>query len=46
MQEGWTALILAAGNGHSSCVCLLVESGADMEIREDVRVFVIFIATF
>ena len=39
MQEGSTALILAASNGHSSCVSLLVENGADMEVREDVRVW-------
>ncbi len=46
MQEGWTALILAASNGHSSCVSLLVENGADMEVREDVRVFVMFTVAF
>jgi hypothetical protein len=36
-QAGYTALILAAMFGASGCVRLLVESGADLEIKESVR---------
>ena len=35
--DGPTALNLAAENGHTECVRLLVESGADREAKEYVR---------
>lgn len=36
-HSGCTALICAAENGHSDCVLLLLEAGADKEFRDDVR---------
>jgi hypothetical protein len=36
-QGGSTALILAAENGTTDCVRLLVESGADMDVINNVR---------
>jgi ankyrin repeat protein len=35
MQDGWTALILAAENGHRDCTRLLIEGKADFEITDD-----------
>ena len=46
LQEGWTALILAAGNGHTGCIRLLLEAGADLEVRENVRGSETFITSF
>ena len=36
-QEQWTALHLAAGGGHSSCVALLLEHGGNPEATTEVR---------
>ena len=36
-QNGWTALILAAANGKLSCLELLVEKGADLNVKDTVR---------
>ena len=36
-QEACPALILAASNGHTDCVRLLLEGGADKEARDNVR---------
>ena len=41
-QEGSTVLINAAENGHADCVRLLLESGADMEAKNNVRAAVAF----
>ena len=35
-QEGWTALIYAAGYGHTEVVSLLVERGADLDLQDGV----------
>ena len=32
-SDGWTALMAAAGNGHEEVVPLLLEAGADPEVR-------------
>lgn len=32
-QSGWTALHLAAGHNHSDLVTLLLENGADINIK-------------
>ncbi len=37
MQEGWTALIFAARNGHAECLRLLIAAGADKNARTNVR---------
>ena len=37
IQGGDTALVWAAANGHSDCVRLLVEAGANMNIIGHVR---------
>ena len=34
-QNGFTALICAAFNGHEGCVRLLVEAGADRSIKDN-----------
>jgi hypothetical protein len=36
-QSGSMALICAAENGHTNCVRLLIEAGADKEARDGVR---------
>ena len=36
-QRGRTALISATLEGHTECVCLLVNGGANMEIEDEVR---------
>ncbi|KAA0174763.1 hypothetical protein FNF27_03660 [Cafeteria roenbergensis] len=36
--KGWTAVMVAAQNGHESTVGLLLDRGADMEARSKVRV--------
>jgi hypothetical protein len=36
-QRGYTALIRAAANGHTECVELLVNAGADTEAIDNVR---------
>ncbi len=37
IQDGCTALIWAASNGHTDCVRLLVEGGADKDAKSTVR---------
>jgi ankyrin repeat protein len=37
-QDGSTVLIWAAANGHTDCVRLLIDAGADKEARNHVRV--------
>jgi ankyrin repeat protein len=37
-QNGFTALILAAKHGHSGCVRLLVDAGANLDAEAIVRV--------
>ena len=46
MQDGSTVLIHAAANGHTDSVRLLLESGADMEAKNDVRVIVMTCSRF
>ena len=36
-QDGWTALMVAAQNGHTSTVGLLLEKGASVDQVEKVR---------
>lgn len=36
-QDGLTSLLYSVENGHTECVRLLVESGADKEAKNDVR---------
>ncbi len=36
-QNGCTALILAAGQGHADCARLLLDAGADKEAKMNVR---------
>jgi ankyrin repeat protein len=36
-QYGWTALMLAAYNGHAGCTRLLLDGGADKEAKTKVR---------
>ena len=36
VQDGWTAVMVAAQNGHESTVGLLLDRGADMEARNKV----------
>lgn len=36
LQEGWTALMLAAQNAHQQAVECLLQRGADVEARDDV----------
>jgi ankyrin repeat protein len=44
-QDGWTALIVAAQNGHFDCIHLLVDAGADKEAMSNVR-YAIFLILF
>ena len=37
-QEGWTALIEAATEGHVECVRLLIEAGTNKEAKDHVRI--------
>ncbi len=37
-QNGWTALMWAAQNGHADCVRLLLDAGADKDAKTRVRV--------
>ena len=37
-QDGWTALMWAAERGHADCVQLLIDAGADKDVRNEVRV--------
>jgi hypothetical protein len=41
-QDGCTALISAAGEGHIECVRLLIEAGANKEAKDKVRVNRVF----
>jgi hypothetical protein len=43
-QDGFSALICAAQNGHSDCVRLLVEVGADKEAKKNVSYAACFIS--
>ena len=36
-QDGWTALIYAADEGHVSCVEVLVQAGANLNTQNEVR---------
>ena len=36
-QDGWTALIVAAENGHTSTVALLLEKGSSVEQADKVN---------
>ena len=36
-QDGWTALIYAADEGHVSCVEVLVQAGANLNTQDKVR---------
>ena len=36
-QDGLTALIIAAGDGYTETVSVLVEAGADVNLQEKVR---------
>jgi ankyrin repeat protein len=38
VQDGDTALIGAAAKGHTDCVRLLIDAGADKDVRTNVRV--------
>ncbi len=40
MQLGATALISAASEGHTECVYLLVEDGADKDAQDHVRIVI------
>jgi hypothetical protein len=42
-QNGWTALICAATNGHADCVRLLLDAGADKEAKDSVRASAVFV---
>ncbi len=39
MQDGWTALMIAAEKGHVNVVQYLVEAGANLEAVDTVRFF-------
>jgi ankyrin repeat protein len=38
-QDGYTALILSAGKNHTICVRMLLDAGADMNAKNNVRRF-------
>ena len=37
LQDGWTSLMLAARNGHTEAVTLLLSKGAELEAKDKVR---------
>ena len=37
LQRGWTALMLAGGSGHTHVVQLLLSSGAQVDLQDEVR---------
>ncbi len=38
LQDGWTALSIAAQNGRADCVRLLIDAGADKDAKTKVHV--------
>ena len=36
-QDGWTALMLASDSGHTDVVQLLLSSGAQVDLQDEVR---------
>ena len=38
VQDGWTALMWAAPNGHDAAITALLEAGADANAKDNVRV--------
>jgi len=38
LQDGAAALMMAADNGHSDCVRMLIDAGADKEAKSKVRI--------
>ena len=36
-KDGWTALMLASINGHTDCVKLLIDNGADANLQNEVE---------
>ena len=36
-QTGWTPLISTAAKGHAECARLLIDAGADKEVKNNVR---------
>ena len=37
LQRDWTALMLASGSGHTDVVQLLLSSGAQVDLQDEVR---------
>ena len=37
IQDGWTALMWAAQNGHGEVVGMLLEAKADPDVKDEVR---------
>ena len=37
LQEGWTALMMALKAGHMECVQVLLDKGADVNMKKKVR---------
>ena len=44
-KEGYTALIYAAYNGEEEITRLLVDAGASLDVRNNVRTFISFVFT-
>jgi hypothetical protein len=42
-QNGSTALILTAQRGHADCARLLIDAGADANVKDEVRSSVLFV---
>jgi hypothetical protein len=42
VQNGWTALLLTALAGHVDCARLLLDAGADQNVKHDVRYSEVF----